>query len=106
MDYVQSCKVQGDYAEFGVYKGRTFAAACFLGRERRLTMRFWAFDSFAGLPDSEGEFRKGQFECGREEFLRIVRRCARCSRMVFGYPVSRKSVNFGIEGSCDCMDRL
>jgi len=75
MDYVQSCKVQGDYAEFGVYKGRTFAAACFLGRERRLTMRFWAFDSFAGLPDSEGEFRKGQFECAREEFLRIVRRC-------------------------------
>ena len=62
-------------AEFGVYKGRTFAAACFLGRERRLTMRFWAFDSFAGLPDSEGEFRKGQFECGREEFLRTVRRC-------------------------------
>jgi len=47
--------------EFGVFQGRTFAAACFLARERNLQMRFWAFGSFEGLPSDEGEFTRGAY---------------------------------------------
>lgn len=75
MDYVQSCKVQGDYAEFGVYKGSHVCGSMFSGTGAKTAHAFLGIRLFAGLPDSEGEFRKGQFECGREEFLSIVRRC-------------------------------
>ncbi len=75
MNFVSTCEVTGDYAEFGVWQGRTFSAACFLGRERRLNMRFWAFDSFEGLPSSEGEFRLGEYACSQESFLRNVKKC-------------------------------
>jgi len=75
MDYVGRCEVGGDYLEFGVYQGRTFAAACFLARERKLPMRFWAFDSFEGLPSSEGEFGAGAYECSGDDFLKNVKKC-------------------------------
>ena len=75
MEYVKTCKIAGDYLEFGVYQGRTFSAACFLARERRLDMQLWAFDSFEGLPSDEGEFAKGAYKYGREDFLRNVKKC-------------------------------
>ena len=41
----------GDYLEFGVYQGSSLIMAFHLARRYRLnTMRFFAFDSFAGLP--------------------------------------------------------
>lgn len=75
MDFIQRCEVSGDYLEFGVYKGRTFSAAIFLADERRLGMRYWAFDSFDGLPATEGEFQKGSYRCDQESFLANVRTC-------------------------------
>ncbi|MBA3691633.1 MAG: hypothetical protein H0W82_09525 [Actinobacteria bacterium] len=65
--------LQGDYFEFGLYRGSSFALAHRLARHYRLSpeMRFFGFDSFQGLPepvgvDAAGEFRKGDYACTRE----------------------------------------
>jgi O-methyltransferase len=63
----------GDYLEFGVYRGGTFLHAHHRARELMPWMRFFAFDSFEGLPaldgvDAQGEFYEGQFACTRPDF--------------------------------------
>jgi len=80
MDYVSSSGIVGDYLEFGVWRGRAFAAACYLSRQRKLSMKFYAFDSFNGLPenkevDATGHqmFRGGNYRCSEQEFLKNVR---------------------------------
>lgn len=65
----------GDYAEFGVFQGRTFCHAYHRAAPRLPWMRFFAFDSFDGLPepngvDAGGEFARGQFACTEEQFVR------------------------------------
>jgi hypothetical protein len=78
-EYLQSERIPGDYAEFGVFQGATFSAAWHAARRRRLTkMRFHAFDSFCGLPeiapeDADGAFRKGEFASERRAFERHLR---------------------------------
>jgi O-methyltransferase len=60
---------QGDYFEFGVFKGHTFLHAQLAARELGLDgMRFFGFDSFQGLPPAVGvdltkeeHFYEGQF---------------------------------------------
>ena len=78
--YVRSEQIAGDYAEFGVYQGRTFVEAWRMGRKypagRR---RFFAFDSFEGLPapdsaDDTGRFSLGDFSSGRAAFESRLRR--------------------------------
>lgn len=66
----------GDYLEFGVYRGRTTVEAFKKAKELNFdTMRFFAFDSFEGLPslsDEEkdfGQFYEGQYSCSVENFL-------------------------------------
>ena len=76
--------VEGDYLEFGVWKGRSFAEAYHeipKGFEytrqwdsTKHPCRFFAFDSFEGLPeikgaDEGGPFKKGEYSCGQENFL-------------------------------------
>jgi hypothetical protein len=65
----------GDYLEFGVYRGASFIMASQLaGKYQQESMRFFAFDSFQGLPDSEGEtFQKGEYQCSREMFTKIIK---------------------------------
>lgn len=63
----------GDYVEFGVYQGASFAHVCNTASEYIPEMRFFAFDSFEGLPelrgvDVGGEFYQGQFGCSRDQF--------------------------------------
>lgn len=63
----------GDYLEFGVFRGDTFIHAYRRAAHLMPFMRFWAFDSFAGLPDLSGpdiggEFHAGQFACTQETF--------------------------------------
>jgi O-methyltransferase len=67
----------GDYYEFGLYRGYTFwYAQQAAGRAGLRTMRFLGFDSFAGLPDVEGQDRKagifipGDYACTRNEVER------------------------------------
>jgi hypothetical protein len=79
---VAGTEVHGDYLEFGVFKGDTFADAWEQARRHgQREMRFYAFDSFAGLPDPSvstpdtgGEFVEGQFAYGRSDFERNLRR--------------------------------
>ena len=72
--FVRNNEVPGDYLEFGVYQGRTFSEAWHAARRHALgTMRFHAFDSFAGLPEPErgdrgAGFHGGQFRCARNLF--------------------------------------
>lgn len=86
-------QVEGDYLEFGVWRGYSFVVAYHeilaqrrnhLGfvsgnetpeyaRWRAHRPRFFAFDSFAGLPPGEAErmvdYRPGAYACSEEEFL-------------------------------------
>ena len=81
-DFVTYSKVDGDYLEFGVFQGKTFAAAWDAARRHgRDDMRFFAFDSFRGLPDpaispvdAGGEFEAQEFSSDRLTFDKALRR--------------------------------
>ena len=70
-----SLSVEGDYYEFGVFKGYSFWHAQHIaGQLGFYHMRFFGFDSFAGLPDvtqidqtQHNEFYKGQYSCSRKQ---------------------------------------
>lgn len=82
MDYARH-SVEGDYLEFGVSVGRTFVAAWEHAQRAGLAdMRFFAFDSFQGLPEARGvdaagfqhaDFGPGSYACSAEEFRAILR---------------------------------
>jgi O-methyltransferase len=77
--YVESEGVVGDYAEFGVWMGRTFIEAWRVAAKYTVPRRFFAFDSFEGLPeldpdDQGGSFKAGQFKHSRAEFEARLRR--------------------------------
>jgi len=71
--------VEGDYLEFGVYQGRSFVEAAHAADYwKRRTMRFLAFDSFAGLPeigvvDINGPFSKSDYRASRSRFEATLR---------------------------------
>jgi hypothetical protein len=107
-DFVCAEEVPGDYLEFGVFRGASFlcayhamtAAVRDWGSRRRAALaysdprraeeafsrvvprqiRYFAFDSFAGLPDPVGldtrsaRFSKGRYDCSQEEFGRLLAR--------------------------------
>lgn len=85
--YLQGAGVQGDYLEFGVYQGMGFRLAMnsarkVLGRDGIQRPRFFAFDSFQGLPDTDAErdgdqFARGDYAESRAAFERNTRRAAR-----------------------------
>jgi len=51
-DFLTDNRVHGDYYEFGCHRCRTFRMALTEARKHSLSeMKFWAFDSFQGLPD-------------------------------------------------------
>ena len=83
-------QVEGDYLEFGVYKGASFAAAYHALHHHRAKHesyghssaeyahwkqtrpRFFAFDSFEGLPEGLGgrqvDYAPGAYSCSEAEF--------------------------------------
>jgi hypothetical protein len=82
MEYLIGAQIEGEYCEFGVWQGTTFAHACRTLAPHFPKMRFAAFDSFQGLPPPRGidavdgyssHFYEGQFSASREEFLRNLR---------------------------------
>lgn len=67
--------LNGDYLEFGVFKGYSLWHAQKVANDNQLTgMRFFGFDSFAGLPKVTEEndlskfdvFYEGQYACDKE----------------------------------------
>jgi O-methyltransferase len=78
--YAQAEQVTGDYAEFGVHTGRTFVDAHRIARRfGRYPRRFYAFDSFQGLPeitaiDAGHQWTAGQFAHDRASFEARLRR--------------------------------
>lgn len=78
--FIHNNGIKGDYLEFGVFRGRTFAEAWNAARRYgRQKMHFYAFDSFTGLPelsdkDNGGAFRQGQFSAARAVFENTLRR--------------------------------
>ena len=78
--YVAHGNIPGHYLEFGVLEGGTFVRAWRAAHRNGITdMRFFAFDSFRGLPrpsevDQGGEFREGELAVSRNVFEDTLRR--------------------------------
>ena len=74
LEHLKTAGLDGDYYEFGVYKGYTLLHAQQAARRAGLTgMRFFGFDSFEGLPEVVGGDRKagvfisGDYRCTKPE---------------------------------------
>ena len=88
-------QVDGDYLEFGVFRGGSFAEAYrAINMERQYVFqqigsttdpeffshkpRFFAFDSFRGIPGGEAErhadYDEGAYSCSESEFLENIQR--------------------------------
>lgn len=78
-DFIKSLGIRGDYYEFGCHRARTFRMALTEARRHGLeTMRFFAFDSFEGLPEPQGdtgvtEYFRGALRTSEDEFWQLVR---------------------------------
>ncbi len=70
----RSLQIEGDYLEFGVFQGNSFILAARLAEKYGMNkMRYFAFDSFEGLPEGEGQcFSKGDYCCSEQSFMRMV----------------------------------
>jgi hypothetical protein len=76
-----SCNsISGDYAEFGCYRGETFALAYTEAKRRGHPAKLWAFDSFEGLPAPKDELDDhpvwvaGSMATSLDQFHDIMRR--------------------------------
>lgn len=67
--------ISGDYAEFGSHGGTTFSFAYAEINRWKTARKLWAFDSFAGLPEQEGEedfhpgWKKGKMATSLDAFV-------------------------------------
>jgi hypothetical protein len=79
-DFLTENEIRGDYHEYGCHRVRTFRMALTEARRHGLdSMKFWAFDSFEGLPTpatetSVSKWTRGSLTTSETEFLTIVRK--------------------------------
>jgi hypothetical protein len=77
-DFITDNRIAGDYHEYGCHRARTFRMALTEARRHNLnSMRFFAFDSFEGLPEPESApsvptWTKGALKTPEEEFWRLI----------------------------------
>ncbi|MBI3706225.1 MAG: class I SAM-dependent methyltransferase [Proteobacteria bacterium] len=78
-DFLTENRVRGDYHEFGCHRCRTFRMALTEARRHNQDqMKFFAFDSFAGLPDAASDpsvelWKRGALATSEGEFMQMVR---------------------------------
>tara|TARA_R110002096_G_scaffold436038_3_gene665868 strand:+ start:11916 stop:12581 length:666 start_codon:yes stop_codon:yes gene_type:complete len=78
IEFAMYSHLEGDYLEFGVYEGNSFTSAYHLAQRNRLKdMRFYAFDSFSGLPSVDNkkeavQFTHGEFACTESKFREVL----------------------------------
>ena len=77
-DFLTDNRVRGDYHEYGCHRCRTFRMALTEARRHNVeTMKFFAFDSFEGLPDSSGHsveiWTRGALTTTVDQFMTMVR---------------------------------
>lgn len=79
--YLKNTIIEGDYLEFGVANGNSFVIAYHTAQEFNLnSMKFYAFDSFQGLPEIRGidaevkHFKEGMFAVEEKLFFRRLKR--------------------------------
>lgn len=65
--YLVSSGLQGDYCEFGIGYGRTFTYAVQTFAKAYPDMRFWAFDTFTGMPAASGLDAEVPWDMGHHE---------------------------------------
>lgn len=74
-DAVKANGVTGDFLEFGVFQGRSFVDFYEMAGEFGMgSMRFFAFDSFTGMPQTEGNKIQGSTSASVEVFTKEIRR--------------------------------
>jgi O-methyltransferase len=80
--FVQDCRIEGDYLEFGCGRGGSLIDMYDAARRHHLDlMRFYTFDSFQGLPESAGldageslRYEKGDYACDLDNYRSNLRR--------------------------------
>ncbi len=80
-DYLKENQVDGDYHEYGCHKAVTFRMALADAHRKGIdSMRFYAFDSFEGLPEPKGidrfhlHWKRGALTTSESHFMRLVRK--------------------------------
>lgn len=97
MKFAAEAGLDGDYLEFGVWKGRNFKMAYhmnqFIKDPRLRNMKFYAFDSFQGLPEISNpldrkydEFKKGDFSYDQISFKKVLKKSRVNLNRVFTVP--------------------
>lgn len=78
-DFIANSSVVGNYFEFGCHRVRTFRMALTEARHQNLgnTMKFFAFDSFEGLPTVDADvhdpnWKPGALRTSTAEFMAII----------------------------------
>lgn len=77
MNYLRSNRIEGDYLEFGTYRGQTFISAYYFAQRFGLEhMRFYGFDSFEGMPeiDEDCRLKKGECHMNMEDFMKKLKK--------------------------------
>lgn len=90
--YLSRTTLKGDYLEFGVFEGMSFelsirAAAKHLPKSHPNAPRFFAFDSFQGLPELDPKrdppvFKPGEYSATKTNFRKNIRRSQKLAKEI------------------------
>ena len=76
MYLINTNNISGDYVEFGSFGGMTFNLANKEKIRQKLQMKFWAFDSFEGLPNKKNKkddhpaWNQGAMKMSESDFIK------------------------------------